>query len=302
MLPKPGLHPRNRHVGRYDFAKLIQRTPELGRFISTDPAGDSTLDFTDPEAVRSLNRALLLEHYGVTHWSIPENYLCPPIPGRADYIHYLADLLAEQNAGVIPRGMAIRVLDVGVGANCVYPIIGHAEYGWSFVGTDIDPVAIASAKLIAQSNKILIGAVEVRSQPSPGQMFKGVVQGDEVFHASICNPPFHSSLGEATQSRERKWKGLGKAPATRSNFGGQSTELWCAGGEIEFVRKMIQESEGLSEKIGWFSTLISKADHLPLVHRALKAAGALHFRTIEMAQGQKRSRIVAWTFQSPTIA
>ena len=41
-----------------------------------------------------LNRAILMHHYGVKSWDIPAGYLCPPIPGRADYIHSVADLLA----------------------------------------------------------------------------------------------------------------------------------------------------------------------------------------------------------------
>jgi 23S rRNA (adenine1618-N6)-methyltransferase len=40
----------------------------------------------------------------------------------------------------------VRVLDIGVGANCVYPLIGHAEYGWRFLGVDIDEAALANAQ------------------------------------------------------------------------------------------------------------------------------------------------------------
>jgi 23S rRNA (adenine1618-N6)-methyltransferase len=46
----------------------------------------------------------------------------PPIPGRADYIHYIADLLATTNSG-IPKETEYKDWDIGVGANCIYPII-----------------------------------------------------------------------------------------------------------------------------------------------------------------------------------
>jgi 23S rRNA (adenine1618-N6)-methyltransferase len=39
----------------------------------------------------------------------------PPIPGRADYIHQIADLLATCNKKVVPTGADIRILDIGVG-------------------------------------------------------------------------------------------------------------------------------------------------------------------------------------------
>ena len=142
-IEKDALHPRNRHRARYDFPQLVHSYAELAAFVQRNKFGDESIDFANPAAVKALNRALLLHFYGITNWDIPAGYLCPPIPGRADYLHYLADLLADGNGGVVPRGPAVRVLDVGMGANCIYPIIGHQEYGWQFVGTEIDPVACA---------------------------------------------------------------------------------------------------------------------------------------------------------------
>jgi 23S rRNA (adenine1618-N6)-methyltransferase len=103
-----------------------QDHPELGQFVIINPYGKESIDFANPDAVRVFNRALLKAFYGIAHWDIPADYLCPPVPGRADYVHFLADLLASVNDGKIPRGSIVRVLDIGMGANCVYPLIGHA--------------------------------------------------------------------------------------------------------------------------------------------------------------------------------
>jgi 23S rRNA (adenine1618-N6)-methyltransferase len=46
----------------------------------------------------------------------------------------------------------------------------------------------------------------------------------------------------------------------------------------------------------WFTTLVAQSAHLPAIRHALKAAQAADVRIIPMAQGQKQSRIVAWTF------
>jgi 23S rRNA (adenine1618-N6)-methyltransferase len=297
---KTSLHPRNPHRGRYDFKRLVACTPELAAFVSLNEYGDESIDFADPSAVKALNRALLNQVYGIKEWDIPAQYLCPPIPGRADHLHFLADLLADGNGGVIPRGDSIRVLDIGVGANCIYPLIGHSEYGWQFVGTDIDPAAIANAQRILDANKGLSDAITLRLQTSPAAIFNGVVQADEVFDLSMCNPPFHASLAEARSGTQRKWKNLGiesnKKKIPVLNFGGQSVELCCEGGEEAFVCRMIAESARFPGSCMWFTTLISKSASLPGVYRAIKYAGALENRTIEMAQGQKKSRIVAWTF------
>lgn len=299
-IEKNNLHPRNPHRFRYDFEKLIKSCEELKPFVFINNYDSQTIDFAKPEAVKMLNKAILKHFYSISYWDIPKNYLCPPIPGRADYIHYIADLLASSNNGIIPEGKSVKVLDIGVGANCVYPIIGASSYGWQFVGTDIDPVSVQSANRIIDNNKTLIDKIEVRLQSSSKDIFKGVIKLDEVFDVSICNPPFHTSMEEANQGTLRKLRNLsGRKPSkTTLNFGGQNAELWCEGGEEKFVINMIQESVIFSDKCVWFTSLISKKEHLKNIYNALKSAKTLEVQTIEMAQGQKMSRIVAWTFWS----
>lgn len=293
------LHPRNRHQGRYDFPALINSCPELGAFVITNPHGKPSIDFANPAAVRVFNRALLHSLYGIQHWQIAEGYLCPPIPGRADYLHGLADLLATDTAGLIPRGPGVRALDVGVGANCIYPLLGHSDYAWRFVGSDIDAQALASAQAIIDANQ-LGQAIELRQQLNRGQIFAGLLQADERFDLSLCNPPFHASAAEAASGSRRKWKNLGKQAPERSlpelNFGGQHNELWCTGGEASFVKRMIKESAGVASQVLWFSSLISKAGNLPDIYKQLHKVGAQAVRTVEMAQGNKQSRFVAWSF------
>jgi 23S rRNA (adenine1618-N6)-methyltransferase len=299
LREKATLHPRNRHQGHYDFPRLIKSSPELGQFLITNPYGKESIDFADPAAVRVFNRALLKSFYGIAHWDIPADYLCPPIPGRADYLHFLADLLAECNEGVIPRGASIKALDVGTGANCVYPLIGHSDYGWQFLGSEIDPTAVAAATLIVKSNA-LSKAIKLRLQSNRQQILLGLLASEERFDLSLCNPPFHSSLEEAQRGSQRKWRALGKADPKRKlpvlNFGGQSQELWCEGGEIGFITQLIKESTQVARQVLWFSTLVSKASNLPLIQSTLKKFGVFESRIVEMGQGQKQSRFVAWTF------
>lgn len=295
---KTGLHPRNRHREHYDFPQLIAACPELAPFVSRNQYENESIDFADPKAVKTLNKALLRVFYGITFWDLPDGYLCPPVPGRADYIHYIADLLAEQQGGVVPRGKFVRVLDIGVGANCIYPIIGHQEYGWRFVGTDIDPVAIRAAQQIVAANRTLAGFVECRLQTHLSDVFKGVVHSGEVFDISICNPPFHASETEAKVATQRKWKNLGIAQNSTPvlNFGGQQSELWYPGGEEAFLQRMISQSAAMPKLCRWFSTLVSKKSTLTAIYKALKNVHASDVRTIELAQGNKVSRVVAWRF------
>jgi len=295
------LHPRNQHRSRYDFPELIRSLPALKDFVRENQYGDLSIDFADPAAVKSLNKALLKHFYQIEHWDIPAGYLCPPIPGRADYVHYIADLLADANGGDLPRGKNVKGLDVGVGANCIYPIIGHQEYGWEFTGSEIDPVAVKAASNIAVVNPVLKAAVVIRQQQGKGQIFKGIIHKEEYFDFTMCNPPFHASAQEALAGTQRKVRNLGKhkGPSPVLNFGGKNAELWVEGGEVGFIRRMIDESVLFGKQCFCFSTLVSKSSNLSFIYAALERAGVQTVRTVEMAQGQKVSRFVAWTFLTP---
>lgn len=297
---KTTLHPRNHHRFRYDFDKLTISFPELKSFIFVNEHEIETIDFAIPNAVKALNKALLISDYDIQNWDIPNNYLCPPIPGRADYIHYIADLLADSNNGIIPEEENIVGLDVGIGANCIYPIIGNQVYNWSFVGTEIDENAIQNCKKIITENPKLIDAISLQLQTEPRFIFKNIILPEDKFAFTICNPPFHASQDEATTATIRKVNNLENTRTKNPilNFGGQSTELWCEGGEFGFITQMIYESVKYPLQVFWFTTLVSKKDNLKSIYKTLNKVGAVEIKTIEMAQGQKTSRFVAWTFLS----
>ncbi|EKS6642228.1 23S rRNA (adenine(1618)-N(6))-methyltransferase RlmF [Enterobacter hormaechei] len=291
---KPGLHPRNRHRSRYDMKALCQSCPALQDFIVQTPAGEPSVNFADPLAVKTLNKALLAHFYGVTHWDIPEGFLCPPVPGRADYVHHLADLLADDNGGVVPK--QATVLDIGTGANLIYPLIGAHEYQWRFTGSETGAEAFASAQVIINANPGLSRAVRLRRQKDAAAIFNGIIHKNEHYDATLCNPPFHDSAASARAGSERKRRNLGQAEDGALNFGGQQQELWCEGGEVAFILRMIAESKGFGRQVKWFTTLVSRGDNLPPLYRALTDVGAVKVVKKEMAQGQKQSRFIAWTF------
>lgn len=314
------LHTRNRHKHGYDFSALCEVHPALTDFVITNPhvkiaaksktdilaapSAALTIDFSDASAVKQLNAALLKQHYKISFWDIPEHYLCPPIPGRVDYIHYLADLLKNTNANELPRSKNITVLDVGMGASCIYPILGKQVYQWRFVGSDIDATSIENAQEIINKNEGLADSIDCRLQSNVDDIFAGIIQSDELYDLTMCNPPFHRSKTEATRGSQRKWQNLNKNTVTNNNdvqevnlnFGGQNAELWCAGGELAFIRKIINESRFYQQQVLWFTCLVSKKDNLSAIKQSLKKAKVAEFTVINMAQGQKTSRFIAWSY------
>ena len=292
------LHPRNLHNNRYDFEALIKTNPDLQEFVKPNKYGDLSIDFANPQAVITLNKALLSHFYGIKNYTIPEGYLCPPIPGRADYIHHIADLLAISNNGVIPKGNTIKGLDVGIGANGIYAIIGASVYDWDFVGSDIEIESIKSVENIVNSNESLKGKIECKLQSNPQNIFTGIINKDDFYNFTLCNPPFHKSLKDAMDGNKRKIQNLTKQKITKNtlNFGGKNNELWCKGGEIAFISNMIKESFEFKNNVLWFTTLVSKKENLPLIYKKLEDIKVSEMKTIDMSQGQKITRIIAWSF------
>lgn len=291
------LHPRNKHQGRYNLEALIADFPSLKKHVRPNPYGQESIDFFDPQAVKTLNQALLKHHYQVDHWDIPKGFLCPPIPGRVDYLHYVADLLTEGRSGEIPKGRTVKILDIGTGANCIYPLLGVKEYGWQFKATEVDWTSLKSAQKIVDDNG-LEKSIEVVKQEKAQQYFQGVLSSATKVAASVCNPPFHSSAEEASKGSRRKIKNLKgkKDEEPVLNFSGKNGELWCKGGERRFIQDMIFESRRFSKSCLWFTCLVSKQSNLKSIYSILKKVEPIESRTIEMGQGNKKSRMVAWTF------
>lgn len=299
-MSKSELHPRNKHKEGYDMQKLVLRVPALQPFIKKNPSGVDSIDWSDSKAVLLLNKALLLEYYKLQNWSIPPGFLCPPVPGRADYVHYVADLLASENDDQIPTGKGIKIFDLGVGANCIYPIIGAVEYGWRFVGVESNPRAFKSAKGIVAFNDHLRNKVEIRQQLDPSRYNEEVIRPNEFFDALMCNPPFYSSVEEAEHHNQQKQRNLKPASTNTSrNFGGQSHELVTTGGELAFIQGLIEASALFPTRVFWYTTLVSSGRHLNVFYKQLKELQATEYKTIEMKQGNKISRCLAWTFLRP---
>lgn len=299
---KSSLHPNNTFNGRYDLEKLSTVLPELKPLVFVNQYKNQTIDFADPKAVKVLNKALLLDHYQLAYWDIPEGFLCPPIPGRADYIFHIEEFLSKKRGGRQAKGNLVNCLDIGTGASCIYPIIGSQEFGWTFIGSEIDPKALASAEEIVEKNPKLKNKISFRIQNKSTDIFRGIIKKHEFYDVSICNPPFHASAEEAAKGSVRKLKNLKKIKKGEKptlNFGGKSNELWCEGGELKFITSMAVQSKYVSHSVRWFTSLVSKSANLKRIYEAIKQAGATEIETIEMNHGNKKSRIVAWTFLPP---
>ena len=290
------MHPNNPFQADYDLDRLITAVPPLKKYLKKSKVGKLTLDFAKPEAVKLLNKALLSTQFKIEFWDIPKDALCPAVPGRLDYLLYLADLFAADNGGEIPKGKKVSILDIGVGANCIYPILAQRHFGWRSVGTDIDGNSLKAANAIVVANGLKKN-IELRHQTHSDQIFTGVTVPQEQFDACICDPPFYASSAEAEENNARKWLKMGRANEYKRavrNFAGRANELATLGGEKAFVLQMVQESLARPKLCRWYTSLLAKSQHETPIYQALKRAQVKRIEVIPMGQGNKVSRMIAW--------
>ncbi len=283
------MHDNNPHKHGYDLQQLAQSYPALEPFFITKEDGQISIDFSDADAVLALNAALLKLHYGVENYTLPQGYLSPPVPSRVDYLLHIADLVGKDHK---------TGLDIGTGANMIYPILGTALFNWKMVGSEVDEDSYAFAKALKEQISLpkshKKSHLEIRLQSDRGSILKNIIKPNELYDFTMCNPPFYSSENEAFKANKRKNANLGTVSYHR-NFKGKSHELWCNGGEALFAKRLIKESVDFQKQVGWFTCLISRKENVPKLEKQLNKLGATH-QVIPMNSGQKKSRFIAWKF------
>ena len=281
------MHPKNPFAKNYDFDFLVQHSPDLKEFVFVNEYGNQTITFEDKQAVKVLNRALLKAHYGLDHWDIPEHNLCPPIPGRLDYLLHLAELIPKTK---------LSLLDIGTGANLIYPILATCHFNWQCTASEVDLDALKNAQEIIDSNKVL-QKIALRRQRFKSSILEHIIQPGDNFDVVVCNPPFFKNRTDAEQQNQRKVRNLQLEGGDRLNFGGLANELWYKGGEEAFIKKMAGESVLFKDQVHWFSSLVSQKENIKNIKRAINKTDPAEVKVIEMEQGNKKSRFVAWTYR-----
>ncbi|KAL6963731.1 23S rRNA (adenine(1618)-N(6))-methyltransferase [Sarracenia purpurea var. burkii] len=256
---------------------------------------------------------------------IPDGQLCPTVPNRSNYIHWIEDLLSSDiitNSNADGDDKVIKGFDIGTGANCIYPLLGSSLLGWSFVGSDVTEVALEWAKRNVKSNPHISELIEIRKVGSgektsygkescngqsidmaaPSSTHKlhsdvnksyhgppillGVVGGDEKFDFCMCNPPFFGTMEEA-----------GLNP--RTSCGGTPEEMVCPGGEEAFIVRIIEDSVQLKQSFRWYTSMVGRKSNLKILIAKLREVGVTIVKTTEFVQGQTCRWGLAWSFMLP---
>ncbi|KAK9389252.1 hypothetical protein V1515DRAFT_595307 [Lipomyces mesembrius] len=280
-----------------DFRALAESYVKLAKFLHDD----ATIDFTDAEAVCALTEALLHKDFDIDIELLPDR-LCPRVANRLNYILWIQDLLDSDSFdfNTVYHSTRIWGLDIGTGTSCIYPLLGcRLRRNWNFIATDIDDLAVSTAAKVVSRNKLTDRILVFKTAPVDPLFAHhpcGESHTNDYFHFTMCNPPFYSSSADYNASQNLK-----VTPA-HSFTAAAPEEMITPGGEVAFVKRMIDESierfrNDANTGNTWYTSMLGKLDSLKVVVSKLRKCGISNYAVAEFIQGQFTRRwAVAWRF------
>ncbi|KAG9288519.1 hypothetical protein G9A89_015725 [Geosiphon pyriformis] len=285
------MHPRNRYKNKPpDFSVLAYKYISFHPYVQYKKNGKAYIDFKNPKALRELTYCLLRDDFHL-ELDMPPDTLCPMIPNRLNYIHWIEDLLSCSDT----RLDEVYGIDIGTGASCIYPLLGCTlNKNWKFIATDINKrlVKYAEANIIRNDLRDRVTMV-LKTKESKLLLDEQLEQitSSKRFSFCMCNPPFYESqeqYEEALNSKEAEPSGI--LTATRG-------EIITIGGELNFIKRILQESLILKDKIGWYTSMMGRKETVNLIVAELKKNKIDNFAVTEFSQGQTRRWGVGWSFR-----
>jgi 23S rRNA (adenine1618-N6)-methyltransferase len=322
------MHPRNRYRDHpLNITELAKSYPPLQSFLHPTKEDPNILIFDAKQkgSIYELVKAQFRIDFGIENWcGVPEGYLIPSVTRSLNYLHFMEDLVQEVHDKSLLLGFrakhvredgdpvkrqrdiddiegekessqpdreistTVEGIDIGVGASCVFPILGCAlNANWKFVGIDVDKTALEWARENASvsgfSDRINIVEAPAGSAPKLVECLQRNGLSQKKYGFVMCNPPFFDSPPDILEERQ---------------FGGTTLERSCPGGEVAFVSGLIDESVQLKQTIIWFTTMLGIKESLTsILSRLHHEASAETIRTYRLEQGHKFRWVVAWSFQ-----
>lgn len=296
------MHPRNIYKTPPSFSELGKLFPEfslqlvcnlivlyLTIIISKIFFQGSTgkIDFKNPAAVRSLTKCCLLKDFDL-NVQLPENKLSPTLPLRLNYIHWIEDLL--HHVGITEN---VAGIDIGCGASCIYSLLAvRLNDNWKMSALEIDNDNLKFAKENVSTNRLDENISVVDQEGSSSIFDKLLASNPQQKSFCMCNPPFFSSPDEVFQSENRT--GNRKRPRSQ-NSGTPSELIFEDGGELGFVKKILNESVQLKEKVQIYTTMLGCKKNVPQLVDEIRKRNIESVTTTEFIQGKTTRWGVAWS-------
>ncbi|KAL7412224.1 ribosomal RNA large subunit methyltransferase F-like protein [Mrakia frigida] len=289
------MHPRNPYsLLPPDFAALAASSvgEELRPFLFKNALDLTSIDFKRPEAVRALTRTLLFHDFKL-NVNIPEDRLCPTVANRLDYLLWIQDVLLASSPSSNPSSpQPVRGLDIGTGSTAIYPLLGTRHFpGWTFCATEIDPDSHHHAQANISRNWASEKIKLVKTTKADPIFLPFRLDPDASFDFTMCNPPFYSSEAEILELASNKMF------TPHAVCTGAETEMITPGGEVAFVKRMVEESLAFGGRCRWFTSLLGKSSSVGEIVQFLREKKITNYALSDSVQGHSKRWSLAWSHQ-----
>ena len=268
-----------------DFSLLIKKFPELTKYtLLKNEDGEYSFNWSDNKLSLLITKCILDFYFKIKYYSIPNNFLIPPVPSRLNYINLIKTLLISFNILTSKEENEIIGIDIGTGANLIYPLLGYSLYKWKFICSEINNEAFENSIKIIKENK-LEEYIKLIKQKYKNYIFVGIINREKKYTFSICNPPYYDYEDEIKKEDKNK--------NCEYNF----DEIYYKNGEVGFFNKYFQESLCYSKNIFLFTYLIGKKSNAEKIYDQISEDKNIKYCDMKKIKtGNNIRYIIFWTF------
>jgi len=270
-----------------DFEKLGLECQEFAPYVQKGVSGKPYVDFKDPASLRALSTVLLKKYFDIS-LEIPLDRLIPTIPLRLNYIHWIEDLVEKSLSDEVCG------IDIGCGASCVYALLGNRINKWKFIVTEVDEYSEQYARTNIKLNNMEDAITLLKVSATDPLLTTVLKVNDAKYDFCMCNPPFFSEVHQVENRTNHR-------PLPDSVSTASESESVTHGGEVEFVKKIIDDSLVLKERIKWFTSMLGRKSSMSTIIRYLKSLGIISFITTTFKQGKTMRWGIAWSFTEAVV-
>ena len=269
-----------------DFLTLIKEFPELKKYIlkqNEDNEEEFQFDWSNNELSLLMDKSILNYYFNIKYYDIPKGFLIPPIPSRINYINLINSIITK-----LINDMDIKNIigiDIGTGANIIYPILGYSIYKWKFICTEINKEAYNNAKLILQKNN-LENNINIIKQNNKDNIFISILNRENKYIFSMCNPPYYNYENEIKLEDKKR--------DNEYNF----DEIYYKNGEYGFFQRYFEESICYKNNVFLYTILIGKKINAENIYDKLSSYNDIIkiYNMQKILTGNNVRYIIYWSF------
>ena len=269
-----------------DFLTLIKEFPELKKYIlkqNEDNEEEFQFDWSNNELSLLMDKSILNYYFNIKYYYIPKGFLIPPIPSRINYINLINSIIAKLIKDIDIKN--IIGIDIGTGANIIYPILGYSIYKWKFICTEINKEAYNNAKLILQKNN-LENNINIIKQNNKDNIFISILNRENKYIFSMCNPPYYNYENEIKLEDKKR--------DNEYNF----DEIYYKNGEYGFFQRYFEESICYKNNVFLYTILIGKKINAENIYDKLSSYNDIIkiYNMQKILTGNNVRYIIYWSF------